>query len=166
MTGIKDKYEKYFKIGTAVNVADLSKHTDIVKNHFNYLTCENEMKHNSFCTEEGIYRFSWPDIINDFAKKNNMPIHGHVFVWHQQTPEYIFTSNPTREQMLTCLRLHIKVVGNRYKDTIDSWDVLNEVIDDKYGKFYRDTKFRRIIGDDYADCIFRMAKEILPNSLG
>ena len=163
MMSLKDKYEKYFRIGTSISTYSMRTHGEKIKEQFNYLTCENAMKYSSVCSEEGIYQFDNADAISDFARKNNIPIHGHTFVWHNQTPDSIFVNNPTREELLECVRLHMKLVGKRYQDITDSWDVVNEAIDDKHGLFLRDSKYLQIIGEDYIDCVFRIAKEVMPD---
>lgn len=160
---LKEKYADYFRIGTSINRWTMKTHGNLISEQFNYLTCENEMKYSRVCSEEGVYCFDAADKIVEFAKSNKMLIHGHTFVWHNQTPQSIFTKYPTREELLACVRHHMELVGKRYRDITDSWDVVNEAIDDKYGGFLRDTKYLQIIGEDYLDCMFRMAKEVLPD---
>jgi len=89
MMSLKEKYEKYFRIGTSISTYSMKTHGEMIKEQFNYLTCENAMKYSSVCNEEGIYQFDNADAISDFARKNNIPIHGHTFIWHNQTPNSI-----------------------------------------------------------------------------
>ena len=48
---------------------DLTVHRDILLQHFNSLTCENQMKYELTEPEEGKFTFGDADLIVDFAKK-------------------------------------------------------------------------------------------------
>ena len=45
MRSLAKAYESCFKIGAAVSPPDLTIHRDILLQHFNSLTCENQMKY-------------------------------------------------------------------------------------------------------------------------
>ncbi|MDE7300365.1 MAG: endo-1,4-beta-xylanase, partial [Lachnospiraceae bacterium] len=90
-----------------------------------------------------------------------MTVHGHCLVWHNQTPNFIF-ENATREGLTETLREHIRLLGSRYGELAETWDVVNEGIEDKTELFYRDTKWHRMYGDHYMDGIFVLAHEMLP----
>lgn len=159
--GLKDKYESYFKIGTAVNIRTIKTHEELLRQHFNNITFENEMKYSSVCRAPGEYNFTAADRIYEFARENNMTVHGHCLVWHNQTPGFIF-ENTTPDDLKETLREHIRRLGNRYGELAESWDVVNEGIEDKTDLFYRDTKWHRMYGDNYMDGMFMIAHEVLP----
>lgn len=161
MLGLREKYQNYFRIGAAVNERTIRTHSGLLKKHFNSLTCENEMKYGSVCRAPGSYDFTAADKIYSFAKENGMVLHGHCFVWHNQTPDFIF-ENTTAEGLAETLREHMALIGNRYRDLVTAWDVVNEAIEDKTDLFYRDTKWYRMFGENYLDGIFLMAKELFP----
>ena len=67
--GIKDKYQDYFKVGVAVNSRTVRTHAELIKKHFNSLTCENETKFSLLQPVEGKFEFDRADKIVQFAEK-------------------------------------------------------------------------------------------------
>lgn len=163
MVGLKDKYKDYFKIGTAVNPKTVKTHEKLLKTHFNCLTCENESKPSNILRNENEYYFDQVDGILKFAKDNDMAMRGHTFVWHNQTPGWFF-KDATKESLLQTLRDYITTVGKRYENDFYCWDVVNEAIEDKTDIFLRKSPWLDIIGEDFMDHAFRIAKEILPET--
>lgn len=161
--GLKDKYKDYFKVGAAVNSNTIISHSDIITEHFNSITCENEMKYGSVAVSDGVYNLDRADRIVDFAGKNQIAVRGHTFVWHNQTPDWVF-DYADKEQLLQRIRGHITTIGNRYKDDIYCWDVVNEAIEDKLDIVLRRTKWLEILGEKYMDDVFHIAKEVLPGT--
>lgn len=163
MESLKEKYKNYFDIGVAVNKNTVTSHSDVITKHFSSITCENETKYASVVSGKDIYDFSTSDMIVDFAVQNKLAVRGHTFVWHNQTPHWIF-EKADRSELLGIIRNHIQVLGGRYKDHISCWDVVNEAIEDKNDQVLRQTKWLDILGERYMDDIYLMAKELLPNT--
>jgi endo-1,4-beta-xylanase len=163
MIGLKDKYNNYFKIGAAVNYKTVDTHKDLLIKHFNSITCENETKYDGLQKVEDHYSFNDADRILKFAKDNNMYMRGHTFVWHNQTPDWVF-QDATREILIERMKKHIECVGKRYEKDFYCWDVVNEAIEDKGDILYRKSPWIDIIGEDFMDLAFMYAKEILPKT--
>jgi endo-1,4-beta-xylanase len=91
---------------------------------------------------------------------------GHTLVWHNQTPAWVFEDgkgNPAdRETLLKRLRDHIHTVVGRYKGKIKGWDVVNEAINADGSM--RQSKWLKIIGEDYVAQAFRFAHEADPGA--
>lgn len=132
----------------------------LVTHHFNSVTCENEMKPESFLkdstkiSEDGypILDFSGADVVPDALlewnegkeEKDQIRMRGHVLVWHSQTPKWFFcedydSSKPyvSKEVMNDRLEHYIADVMDHYygedspyKDLIYAWDVVNEQAND------------------------------------
>lgn len=162
METLKEKYAPYFKIGTAFEGRDLDMKADLIRTHFNSMTCANAMKYVSLTHERGSYHFDRADRLVSFAKENQMAIHGHTLVWHNQTPDYIF-ENTTPEQLLETLRDHTQKVKDHFGE-LTSFDAVNEAIEDKSDAYLRDTKWYRILGEDYIAKVFRTIHEVMPNT--
>ena len=105
-----------------------------------------------------------------FAKANGMKVHGHVLVWHSQTPEEFFhegydRSKPllSREVMLGRLENYIKEVLTQteemYPGVIVSWDVVNEAIDDGTNWLRKASPWTRTIGEDHVARAFEFARK-------
>lgn len=161
---LKEKYAPYFKIGTAINPFDLDdpKKAEVIKTHFNSITCANAMKFVSLTKEPGVYRFGAADKIVAFAKENDMAIHGHTLVWHNQTPDFIF-ENATPNSLIETLKNHAQIIRDHFGD-LATFDAVNEAIEDKSEDYLRDTKWLNIIGEDYLTRVFNAVGEVLPNT--
>ena len=168
--GLKEYYKDYFDMGVAVSPASLK--TDeaaLVLHQFNSITAENAMKMDPIHPGENQYNWAGADSIAAFVKRNNFKMRGHTLVWHNQAPAWFFTrangDTVTKEVLLQRIKDHITVVVTRYKGTIYTWDVVNEVIDDNPNNFYRDSPFMRIAGEEFIELAFRWAHEADPDAL-
>jgi len=163
MIGLKDKYQSYFKIGTAVNTKTIETHADLIKKHFNSITCENDTKFGSIQGRKGDFDFTKADKIVQFARDNKIAMRGHTFTWHNQTPDWVF-ENVDKDGLLENLKTHMSILGKRYEQDFYCWDVVNEAIEDKSDLYFRESPWTEIIGEDFMDYAFRYARDILPNT--
>lgn len=111
----------------------------------------------------------------NFAMKYGLKVHGHVFVWHQQTPEAFFhesydVSKPlvSRDVMLKRLENYMaavfEITERDYPGLIVSWDVLNEAISDSDGSL-RPSKWLTVVGEDYPERAFALARKTAPEGV-
>ncbi|MBM3126177.1 MAG: endo-1,4-beta-xylanase [Chloroflexi bacterium] len=152
-------------IGSQVNVGILrydDKYTKTVKQEFNVLVPEVEMKFAFLHQAKEMYYFRDSDYLVDFAQKGNMKVRGHTLLWHQFDPEWIQTGNFTKGELIEILRDHINAVVGRYKGRIFAWDVVNEGINDD--GTLRDTVWLRSIGPEYIDLAFQFAHNADPDA--
>jgi len=168
--GLKDVYQTYFPIGVAVSPAILSgPEKDLIIKQFNSLTAENVMKMGPIHPEEQRYNWEPADQIVSFAVANGMKMRGHTLCWHNQTPPWLFTNadgaQVDKETLLKRLKEHITAVASRYKGKIYAWDVVNEAIDDDDSKFYRDSPWYKICGEEFIAKAFIFAHEADPDAL-
>ena len=170
-TRLRDAAEGLFLIGNAAPTRAFSDlfASDILAQDFNRLTCENEMKFDATEPQEGQFNFRAGDTLVEFAQKYNMKVHGHTFMWHSQTPQWVFqdSSAPngraSRELVLKRLENHIRNLMTHWKGKIDSWDVCNECFEDD-GRVRAAGGFggnwRAAIGDDYMEQAFKIADKV------
>ncbi len=154
-------YEKYFDIGAAVNPRSIKDCADILKQHFNSVTCENEMKYIITHPEEDKFDFSKADEIVAFAKANGMKVRGHAPVWHSQTPNWIFKDGDKpahRELVYERLDRHIRAMAEHFGKDVYCWDVVNEACIDELPEFqikfmgnetYRTSRYLTACGFEY-----------------
>ena len=167
---LKDAYKGDFVVGAAINTAEITgqaKREDaIVTTQFDSISPENALKWQNVHPKPGTYDFSIPDQYVAFGIKNHMYIVGHVLLWHNQTPDWVFHDDKgnllDRDALLARLRRHIMTVVGRYKGKINAWDVVNEVLDDNGGM--RQTLWSKIIGPDYIAKAFEYAHKADPNA--
>jgi GH35 family endo-1,4-beta-xylanase/enterochelin esterase-like enzyme len=117
---LKDAYQDHFIIGAAVNrtiatgtavradnvnrtMEQVAKDIALVKEQFNQISPENDLKWALIHPEEGPDGYNWEpaDAFVEFGVKHNMYIVGHTLVWHSQTPRWVFqgdTPPPAEEE--------------------------------------------------------------------
>lgn len=162
---LRTAYEKNFDIGMAISAAQLEdpsrRALDLVRQQCSVVTAENAMKWDALHPQPGKYDFRHADMLVAFAEENDIKVIGHTLVWHSQCPDWVFKDEAGqplgREALIERLRDHIQTVVGRYKGRVMGWDVVNEAIEDDGS--WRDSKWRRQIGDDYLEVAFRLAHE-------
>ena len=183
---LKETYASYFDFGTCVPGMQARNAEAMAFNltQFSILTPENELKPDSVLDVAASKRLAAQDEtaaavhfdaakpLLDFCKKNGVKMHGHVLVWHSQTPEAFFhegydAGKPfvTREVMLARLENYISGVfaymQENYPGVIVSWDVVNEAVDDGTGKL-RKSNWLNVVGDDFVNRAFELARKYAP----
>lgn len=160
---LHEAYQELFHIGAAVNPMTLITQKDLLLQHFNSITAENEMKFVSVQPEEGQFTFEDADRLVAFAMENKMAVRGHTLVWHNQTPNWVFENQSggvtDRETLLARMKSHIDEVVGRYKGSIYAWDVVNEAVSDSGEQILRPSKWLDIIGEDFIAKAFEYAHE-------
>jgi endo-1,4-beta-xylanase len=137
-----------------------------VERHFNRISPENDLKWSEFETRPGEFKFDIADEYVSFGTSRNMQVYGHVLVWHSQTPDWVFQDDNgdtiDRDGLLKRVEAHVGALAKRYGGKIGYWDVVNEAFNDN--GTLRDSNWRKIIGDDYIEQVFRIADRLLPDS--
>jgi len=169
-TSLKDAYRGAFVVGAAINEGQISG-TDargiaIITREFNTISPENVMKWERIHPSASVYDFDLPDKYVAFGQKNHMFIVGHCLVWHNQVPAWVFMDEKgnalTRDALLQRMSEHIHTVVGRYKGKINSWDVVNEALNED--GTLRQSPWRKIIGEDYIVKAFQFAHDADPSA--
>ena len=167
--GLKDAYKDYFMIGVAVNQRNVTNASQsaLVKQEFNSMTAENDMKPEPTEPREGEFNWTSADRIANFARQNGIKLRGHCLMWHSQIGKWMYEDNPTKEVFFKRMRNHIHTIVNRYKDVIYCWDVVNEAITDDRNAAdpYRQSPLYKIAGDEFIAKAFEFAREADPKAL-
>jgi endo-1,4-beta-xylanase len=167
---LKAAFKGEFPIGVAVNDAQVAgrdkRGVSIVREEFSSISPENMMKWERIHPSPGEYSFGAADRYVAFGEANHMLIVGHTLVWHSQTPDWVFHNDMgglvDRATLLRRMQDHIRTVVGRYKGRVQTWDVVNEVLDDKGA--LRESLWLRIIGEDYIAKAFEYAHEADPTA--
>jgi endo-1,4-beta-xylanase len=165
---LKNTFRDGFVVGAAINADQIAgkdaRGDAIILQQFNSISPENVMKWEVIHPRLDSYDFTLADKYVEFGLKNHMFIVGHNLCWHSQTPAWVFKDekgNPiSREALLKRLHDHIQTVVGRYKGKIDSWDVVNEALNED--GTLRQSPWMKIIGDDYIIKAFQYAHEADP----
>lgn len=170
-TVLKGAYQDAFVIGTALNMDHIYGNDEagieLTKNQFNAITPENVMKWAEiYPTREEGYVWEPADKFVEFGEANDMYMTGHTLVWHSQMPSWAFYDEDEnqldREALLEVMREHIHTVVGRYKGRVQSWDVVNEALNED--GTLRETYWYNIIGKDYLVHAFKFAHEADPDA--
>jgi len=152
---MKDQFKNYFMMGNIAGGASDINGTGTtatrLKRHYNILTAENVMKP-SYLTNfrdasTGVISYMWtsnpnnnPDNFVKACADNNFKVHGHVLLWHQQNPSWVWdqiagktgtvASGMDKAKALEIMKKYITEVMTHFKGKVYSWDVLNEAFPD------------------------------------
>lgn len=149
--------------GTAIQPGDILDETKakILKENFNTLVPENNMKMINIRPTKTLWNWSDMDKIVDFAQENKMRVRGHTFIWHQQNST-IVNSIRTKEDAFALIEENITKIMERYKGKIHEYDVANEIFNDD-GTF-RKSLWYKFCGTELYEEAFRMAKKVDPEA--
>ena len=186
LPSLKQIYADRFDIGCCVprQLVSADDAMAFIADQFSIVTPENELKPDAVIDIDRSHLLAGDDEtavavhfdsavpLLDYARANGMKVHGHVLVWHSQTPEAFFhegysASAPlvTREVMLARLENYIREVmtfmDENYPGVIVSWDVVNEAVDDNTGGL-RASPWLTVIGEDYLARAFELARKYAP----
>lgn len=127
---IKEKAK--FNIGSATTTAALKEpaYTSTLKKHFNQVTAEYEMKMAHIWSSSTSYSWDKADELVNFAKENNLEMHGHTLLWYKSFPGWFTSANYDSVSFENKVKTYITAVVSRYKGTAISWDVANEIFND------------------------------------
>lgn len=164
-----------FQIGAAIEPSQTSGlKAELLKKHVNLLVAENVMKPDAIQPSEGMFNWANADRIVDFARQNGMKVRFHTLVWHSQVGAWFFKdaegkpmvdeTDPAKREankklLLERLDTHVRTIVSRYKDDIQSWDVVNEVIETNDPDGMRASDWYKIAGTDFIETAFRAARE-------
>ncbi len=188
LPSLKEIYGEYFDFGTAApgRVFSNPQWKALILEQFNILTPENELKPESVLDvgasralveetgdeTQAAVTLNKAEPLLSFAEENGLKVHGHVLVWHSQTPEAFFHAGydekkdyVSREIMLGRLENYIRgvmtLMEEKHPGVVVSWDVLNEAIDDGTNGLRR-SNWLTVVGEDYPNRAFELARKYAP----
>ena len=167
---LKDLAPKTMRIGVALNQKQSDGKDEarlaIAVRHFNSITPENLLKWEAVHPGPDRYNFEPADRYVELGRSHGMFVVGHVLLWHQQTPAWVFAGEGgkrvDRDTLLARLRSHIATVVGRYRGRIGGWDVVNEALEED--GTLRKTPWLEAIGEDYLAKAFEFAREADPDA--
>jgi endo-1,4-beta-xylanase len=167
---LKDAYRNDFYIGVAINAAQITGQDQrgdaLIESQFDSISPDNALKWEEVHPQPDKYDFRLADQYVAFGEEHHMFIVGHNLVWHEQVPAWVFHDAQGnllgRDALLARLRDHIYTVVGRYKGRIQSWDVVNEALNDD--GTLRQSLWFKIIGEDYIEKAFQYAHEADPGA--
>ena len=167
---LKEALRGSFLIGAAINTAQITGQDSlgdaIIEAQFSTISPENALKWDRIHPTPDNYDFTMADQYVAFGEKHHMFIVGHCLVWHNQVPDWVFRDDKgnfvDRATLLKRMHDHISTIVGRYKGRIQSWDVVNEALNED--GTLRQSPWLKIIGEDYIAKAFQYAHEADPQA--
>ncbi|REG99626.1 endo-1,4-beta-xylanase [Flavobacterium aquicola] len=157
-SSLKNSFKGDFYIGTALNINQIeekdAKADALIRKEFNAITAENCMKSMFVHPSKDKYDFAMTDKFVAYGEKNKMFIHGHTLIWHSQLAPWMAEIKDNTE-MKIFMKDHITTIVSKYKGRINSWDVVNEALNED--GTLRKSVFYNTLGDSYLADSFRLA---------
>ena len=164
---LMDGFRNSFAVGAAIPGAELNRaERRLLFANFNTVTPENCMKPASLQPREGRFRFAKADALVEMAQANGLAVNAHALLWHNQCPDWFFNDGGRpagRELVLQRMRAHIAAVAGHFAGKVQSWDVVNEAIDDR-DEYLRKSKWLNSIGEDFIAEAFITARKADPQA--
>lgn len=165
ITSLKDAYKNDFYIGTALSADQIEekdvKVDSLIRKEFNAITAENIMKSMYVHPQKDKYDFALTDKFVVYGEKNKMFIHGHTLIWHSQLAPWMEKIKDSTE-MKAFMKEHITTIVSKYKGRIDSWDVVNEALNED--GTLRKSVFLTTLGESYLTDAFKLAAAADPKT--
>lgn len=162
---LSSSYKDSFYIGAAINEDEIlekdKKSVSIIKKEFNSISPENSLKWMFLQPEPNVFDFKIADRYVNFGVENNMHVLGHTLVWHSQLADFM---NEVKDslKMANYIENHINTVVTRYKGKINTWDVVNEALNEDGS--LRESVFLNVLGETYLENAFKLAEKADPNA--
>ncbi|WP_243744729.1 endo-1,4-beta-xylanase [Streptomyces hainanensis] len=151
-------------VGTAIADGKLSNttYTNIARTEFDSVTAENVMKWDTLEPSRNSFNYAPGDRLVNFAQANDQQIYGHTLVWHSQLPSWVTNGGFNATELNSVMTNHITNVVTHYRDSIEYWDVVNEVFNED--GTLRGSVFQNTIGQGYIANAFRAARAADPDA--
>ena len=159
-SSLSEKFKNYFFVGAAINKDQIlqkdEKANSIIKQNFNTLSPENVMKWMFIQPKPNTFYFDDSDTYVQFGLDNNMHIVGHALIWHSQIADFMNSIKDSTE-MMQHVNNHISTLVNRYKGKVDTWDVVNEALNED--GTLRESIFLKVLGKNYLETVYKLAEK-------
>jgi endo-1,4-beta-xylanase len=132
--------------------------------HAGVLTAENGMKWASTHAAPEHWNFSRAQALAAQAQAQGALFRGHALAWHQSMPGWV--SAVDESAYVAAMTAHVKHIAGHFAGQIDTWDVLNEVIepDHKQSAGMRESVLSKLWGIERYPLFFEMARHADPKA--
>lgn len=154
-----------FPVGTALDVEKLKfeeRYWIAALAHFNSFTPEKVMKPAFIHPEKDRFYFFETDRLMEFCREKKIRLHGHALLWHNELPRWMEKFRGDAAAWDQMLREHITGIVTHCRETVRSWDVVNEAFNDDGS--LRKNIWLDNLGPDYIEKAFRYAGEADPQA--
>ncbi len=163
---LKDLAE--FPIGVEVSAAKearsiftLPEQLPTINKHFNSLVAGVIMKMRYLHPGEKEFFFADADQLASYAEAHGMRLHGHTLIWHwdSEIPDWMKAYSGDWAAMLDD---HVTQICRHFGTRTQSWDVVNEALDESAASGFRNSIFLQKVGKKYIENAFIAARAAAP----
>ncbi|MDQ0252967.1 GH35 family endo-1,4-beta-xylanase [Evansella vedderi] len=172
---LSEFFTEHFQIGAAIEPYQMGGvHGEMLDKHYNSIVAENIMKPLYIQPREGEFNFERLDEMMNYAKENGKTMRYHTLLWHSQSPGWFHqdengtpleANEENKQLVLDRVETHVDTVVRHVMENhpgvVDSWDVVNEVIDVNGPNGMRNSEWYRLTGKDFVKVAFNTAKSVL-----
>jgi endo-1,4-beta-xylanase len=162
---LKNHFKNVFFIGAALNASEIEEknptESSFITEQFNSITPENIMKCELIHPGWNEYHFDLADKYVAYGMKHQMFIVGHTLIWHSQLSPFV-KNIKSSDSLQLFMTHHINTIAGRYAGKVNSWDVVNEALNDD--GTLRHSIFLEKLGEDYIRRAFELAAKAAPNT--
>jgi endo-1,4-beta-xylanase len=155
-----------YPIGTAIDFSEFRAdplYKSLAQKQFNSITAENIFKAEYLHPEPILFNWTEADTLAAFCQNNNIRLHGHTLIWHQQLPQWILDYQGSTADWEQLMKVHIQTIVSHFKNKVTAWDVVNEAFNED--GTLRNSIWKQKIGVGYIEKAFLFAREADPNAL-
>jgi endo-1,4-beta-xylanase len=164
-SSLKEHFRNDFLIGAALNASEIEEKEPLAASllpaQFNSITPENIMKCEVIHPGWNEYNFDLADKYVAYGMKYKMFIVGHTLIWHSQLSPFVKNIGSS-DSLLMFMTNHINKVAGRYAGKVNSWDVVNEALNEDGS--LRNSIFLEKLGENYIRTAFELAAKAAPNT--
>jgi endo-1,4-beta-xylanase len=156
---------KYF--GTAARFDQLEQYPDLRREtlrHCGYITPEIHLKWDALQPTRDAFVFEPVDKLLDFAKANDLKMHGHTLLWEQSVPRWASAELAKKSPSWNIIAEYMDGVLSRYGSEIERWDVVNEPLDTSNRDNLKQNLFYKAFGSSYVARAFEEARSRAPSA--
>lgn len=162
---LKSIFQGKFYMGAAISKEQIAgvntSEILLLEEQFNSISPENDLKWERIHPDEDSFYFDIADKYVALGEKNDMNIVGHALIWHSQLAPWMHNIKDSLT-MAHHVENHINTIVGRYKGKIDTWDVVNEALNEDGS--LRASPFLEVMGDQYINYAFQLASIADPDA--
>jgi endo-1,4-beta-xylanase len=157
------------RFGSQVTVKDIladHAYAELIARECEIITPGLEAKWAYTEPSEGNFTLAPMDQLRSYAASHNLQLHMHNLIWSVGLPRWVIAAIAEGREASVMAR-HIRALMSRYKEGVDSWDVINEPADPRWPSGPEGlctTPWRNGLGPAYVDRALRDAASESPNA--
>lgn len=137
-------------------------YADTLISEFDHLIPDLALQFEVLQPRQGMYRFDKADFLIAYARSRAMQVRGHPLISYRHLPAWLTERKWQRAELAKVLDRHVSQVLEHFKDDIQTWDVVGDVIAPNTA--LRNSVWLRVLGPEYIELAFKAAHWAAPRA--